>query len=356
MPVSEYVQACLYDSADGFYMRPKGGRAGGAVGHFVTSPELGPLFGAVLAQALDSWWIELGEPVPFTVIDWGAGPGTLARLLLAAEPTCLTAGALRLVLVELSTPQRALHPKHPQVISASVVSDVLPRRAPKVSKGVVLANELLDNLPFDIVQRSSHGWEELRVTASGQTDRFALTATPATEELLSNLPHIEAEDGAIIPIQQIAQRWVKEAHRLLGAGRIVVFDYGATTAELARRSLTPTSASSPENWDRDLGWLRTHRHHQDNASWLHDPGSCDITSDVAFDQMQAEYTAAICSQAEFLHRHGIEDLVEEGRIVWSQRAAAGDLEALTARSRIKEAEALTDPDGMGAFTTLTWIV
>ncbi|MCY4663057.1 MAG: hypothetical protein OXC00_00165, partial [Acidimicrobiaceae bacterium] len=69
IPVSEYVEACLYDPAGGFYMRPGGGRAGGRSGHFLTAPEVGPLFGAVLARALDGWWAELGEPEPFTVID-----------------------------------------------------------------------------------------------------------------------------------------------------------------------------------------------------------------------------------------------------------------------------------------------
>ena len=149
IPVSEYVDACLYDPDGGFYMRPGGGRAGGRAGHFLTAPEVGPLFGAVLARALDSWWAELGEPERFTVVDWGAGPGTLARSVLAAEPACMAAGALRLVLVDVSPAQRALHPDHPIVTSAARVSDALPQGVPA---GVVVANELLDNLPFDVVR------------------------------------------------------------------------------------------------------------------------------------------------------------------------------------------------------------
>ena len=34
IPVSQYVQACLYDSDDGFYMRDGCGRAGGSSGDF----------------------------------------------------------------------------------------------------------------------------------------------------------------------------------------------------------------------------------------------------------------------------------------------------------------------------------
>ena len=60
------------------------------------------------------------------------------------------------------------------------------------------------------------------------------------------------------------------------------------------------------------------------------------------------------SQADFLRAHGLDDLVAEGRRVWAERAHLGDLEALQARSRVSEAEALTDPTGLGAFRVLEW--
>ena len=72
----------------------------GRRGDFITSPEVGPLFGAVVARALDTWWREVGEPDPFVVVEAGAGPGTLCRTVLAASPAC--APALRYVLVERS--------------------------------------------------------------------------------------------------------------------------------------------------------------------------------------------------------------------------------------------------------------
>ena len=346
MPVSEYVEACLYDTDGGFYMRSGRGRAGGRSGHFLTAPEVGPLFGAVLARALDAWWAGLGEPDPFTVIDWGAGPGTLARSVLAAEPGCMAAGALRLVLVELSPAQRALHLEHPIVTSAARVSEALPQGAPA---GVVVANELLDNLPFDIARRTEDGWEELRVTVQGGTGRggFGLAAVPPPAEF-ADLPDVAV--GARIPVQRAARQWVAAAHEVLGAGWIVALDYGADTPVLAGRA---GSSGAP---GAGMGWLRTHRHHQGGSSWLAEPGSCDISADVALDQVQADHRAEVCTQAEFLRAHGLEALAAEGRAVWAERAGMGDLDALRARSRIGEAEALLDPAGMGAFNALVWTV
>ena len=104
LPFEAFMEAALYDETEGFYATTGGA---GRRGDFLTSPEVGPLFGAVLARALDQWWKELGRPDPFVVVEAGAGPATLARSVLAAQPAC--GPALRYVLVERSAVQRARH-------------------------------------------------------------------------------------------------------------------------------------------------------------------------------------------------------------------------------------------------------
>src|SRR3954454_6667488 len=97
----QYMRIALYGD-HGFYNT---GGSAGRRGDFITSPEVGPLFGAVMARALDAWWREAGSPDTFVVVEAGAGVGTLARAVLAADPTC--APALRYVLVERSDRLRA---------------------------------------------------------------------------------------------------------------------------------------------------------------------------------------------------------------------------------------------------------
>jgi len=73
---------------------------------------------------------------------------------------------------------------------------------------------------------------------------------------------------------------------------------------------------------------------------------------VQLDQLPSPDT--ILTQADFLKSHGIDVLVEEGRIAWDKAASSPDVAAMTMRSRVREAEALLDATGLGAFSVAQW--
>ena len=83
IPVSEYVTAALYDEREGFYQA--GGQAGRG-GDFLTSVEVGPLFGAVVARAIDTWWRGFGCPQRFCVYEWGPDRARWPARLLPLNP------------------------------------------------------------------------------------------------------------------------------------------------------------------------------------------------------------------------------------------------------------------------------
>ena len=84
------------------------------------------------------------------------------------------------------------------------------------------------------------------------------------------------------------------------------------------------------------------------------PAQQDVTAQVCLDQLPEADT--VRTQAQFLQRWGIDELVEEGRAAWAAAAAAPDLAALRMRSRIREAESLLDESGLGSFYALEWTV
>jgi len=323
-PLSAVLDEALYATGRGFY--ETGGRAGRR-GDFLTSPEVGPLFGAVIARALDRWWDALGRPDPFVVVDAGAGPGTLARTVAQATPDCWS--STRYVLVERSAAQRAGHP-------IGVPFQSMETLPPAPFDGVILANELLDNLPFDLAVWDG-GWREAWIDAGGRE-----VLVPFVDGVPPCLP-LEAPHGARAPLQRAAGLWLADALGRIRRGRVVVFDYASTTAALVHRP-----------W-RD--WLRTYRGHERGVHYLRELGSQDITCEVALDQLAAVAEPdAVRTQAQWLRFHGIDGLVEAGRQAWEAGAARGDLAALRGRSAVREAEALLDPTGLGAFSAVEWIV
>lgn len=359
MPFAEYLEMALYDPGGGFYAG--GGRAGRG-GDFLTSPEVGPLFAAVVARALDTWWDGLGRPDPYVVVEAGAGVGTLAAGVLAAAPRC--GPALRYVLVErsaalrarqattleLAPPAWALGPAHPgdddfgvpaTGLGSGPVATALAELPATSSTGVVLANELLDNLRFSLLVRSDDSWSEVRV--GEDAGRLVEVLVPAASALAAEADVLApgAPEGGRVPIQHAAGDWLRAALATLERGRVVVVDYADTTASMAGRP-----------WS---DWLRTYRGHARGGHPLGAPGESDITCEVAVDQLaRVRPPDAHRSQAGFLTAHGLTVLVDEARAAWQARAAIGDLEALRARSRTHEAAALTDPTGLGAFTVLEW--
>ena len=364
----------MYDPEHGFFAG--GGGAAGREGDFLTSPEVGPLFADVIARALDRWWHEIGRPDPFVVVEAGAGAGTLAAGVLAAAGEC--AGAMRYVLVERSERLRARQatrlalespagvlgpsaghdddapgapgsgPGAPPSAAVDVgrlgpVATSLAELPAERVRGVVLANELLDNLPFDLLQRRGGAWLEVRVGAAG--DRFTEVPVPARPELAAEADRLapDAPDGARIPLQLAARQWLREALAVVERGRVVVIDYADTTPSLARRP-----------WSE---WVRTYVAHARGGLPLDRPGAQDVTCELAVDQLERlRATDADRSQAEFLEDHGIGDLAAAARQRWSEGAAAGSLDALKARSRLSEAAALLDPTGLGGYRVLEWVV
>jgi SAM-dependent MidA family methyltransferase len=328
----------------------------------VTSPEVGPLFGACVARALDRWWRDLGEPDPYLVMEAGAGSGRLCREVLRAGPDC--AGALRYVMVErspsLRAAQRELLTVEPFEHALGPAGPGLDEGAPKpvgdsgpiVSaleelpalsvNGVILANELLDNLPFDLVERGPSGWTEIRVGVS-EAGTLHEVPVPAAEELVAWLGDLDPPVGTRLPAQRAVEAWIDDCAHRLHRGVVLLLDYAAELEELTARA---------------GGWLRTYRAHERGGDALTDPGSRDITCDVLLPHLRraarrAGLTiAAETDQAGWLRSLGLDELVAEGRAAWEAGAARGDLAALAGRSRVTEAAALTDPAGLGAHTVL----
>jgi len=208
--------------------------------------------------------------------------------------------------------------------------DALPQRA---LRGVVLANEVADALPFQCFAKRSDGFEELGVSLD-HSGAPQWSARPASAALRGELERIDASlaqpfaAGFRGELCLRLEPWIAGLAGALESGAVLLFDYGLGRDELYH----------PQ---RDSGTLRCHfRHRAHDDPFLH-PGLQDITAWVDFTRLAEAAAAAdlevagYCTQAAFLLGGGID----------AELARAGD--ALERARLASEARQLLLPGEMG---------
>jgi SAM-dependent MidA family methyltransferase len=201
--------------------------------------------------------------------------------------------------------------------------------------GVILANELLDNLPFRLFVFDG-AWMEAFVAQ--MPDGAFVEVLHKPTDLPAVLPQ-NAALGSRVPIQDAACAWVSNALLLIERGSLLLFDYCTdTTAEVAAMP-----------WRE---WLRTYKDHERGGHYLLEPGSQDITAQVVLDQLPTGFNAM--TQAQFLQQWGIDELVLEGNAYWENLSGAPDVAAIKMRSRGTERAELLDNYGLGNTIALDW--
>jgi SAM-dependent MidA family methyltransferase len=307
IPLPRYLEICLYTPGLGYYSGPLAKL--GAAGDFVTAPEVSPLFGRCVARQCREVLDTLGGGV---VLEVGAGTGALAAdvLLALGELGCLPR---RYLVLEVSADLRARQ------------AETLARRAPGLRDrvewidrlptgpitGVILANEVLDAIPFHRVRREAGGLVELWVTLSDAQLAWAARA-PSDPRLPVTLAAIESETGEPLPqgyeteIAPAREAWIRTLAGSLGRGLLLLSDYG-----FARREYY-----HPQ---RTAGTLACHYRHRMHADPLALPGLQDVTAHVDFTAVaragvEAGLTlAGFVSQADFLIATGmLDDLAAAG--------------------------------------------
>lgn len=329
LPFEEFMRLALYDSEDGFFAA--GALRSEKAGDFLTSPEVSSLFGETLAELVRRRQAQIGDP--FRFVEVAAGSGSLLRPLLQAVSVEAWA-------VEVSPPARS---RLAEIVGRErVVTDL--GAVPGPLRGVVLANELIDNLPMAIAQLGAEGWRERWV--GRDDDALAFIDAEPRPEVVNWLERFAGpvDQGGWVEVQMEAGSWVKAALSRLEEGSLVVFDYGDTAENLAPR--------------RRDGTLRTYRSHHLGPHPLDEPGATDITADVNFTALVAAAEEAgaevgLHRQDDFLGELGLRERISELRHRELELARAGnEMERLRVRTVRTEAETLMHPRGLGDFRVM----
>lgn len=357
----DFVELALYHPELGYYNRPQAEL--GREGDFYTSPQVGPVFGWTMGRAIANQFLKedyfcgilrskARGTEPISIVEFGAGKGFLAWDVMEyfkyQHPEWLE--QIQYVLVEQSAAFRRHQEKlfgQDPVIRQRIrwtVAEELPK-----FRGIVLANEFVDALPFHRIVLTREGFREIFVNfnESGFCEILGPLSTPRLEQLVEDVvKDFEKQCGVPWPVGQPmeisvdALDWVASLTQWLERGQVILIDYGDAAGKL-------------HSVPRFQGTVKAFFKHQIHDRLFDHIGEQDLTSDVNFSLL---VTAAknhgfvgcqLTTQADFLQKNEILKVVED-------RSQALHLDDETARDARRQILNLILPEMMGTrFKVLT---
>ncbi|MDB9321143.1 class I SAM-dependent methyltransferase [Nodularia spumigena CS-586/05] len=279
---AEFMDLALYHPEHGYYSS-HAVKIGFQGSDFFTSPHLGADFGELLAEQFWQMWDILARPVPFSLVEMGAGQGLLAMHILNYSglhyPDFFA--ALDYVIVEKSPGFQQEQQQRLQDFSVRWCSlEDIPTDS---ITGCFFSNELVDALPVHQFILTDGKMHEVYVT-TGKDDSEPLflevTGEPSTPELQKYLDLVEIdltargyEDGYRSEINLAAGEWLSIVADRLHRGYVLTIDYGYP----ADRYYNPRRSQG------SLQCYYNHRHH-DNP--YINVGMQDITAHVDFTALE----------------------------------------------------------------------
>ena len=191
---AEYMEACLYHPQCGYYAKAEQN----ARRDYITSADVTPVFGRLLARQFHEMWVLLERPETFWLVEAGAGIGELAKQILdfAAESLPEFYAALRYVAVERSAARRAAQVKSLETHTANGHFSSIAELPDEILCGCIFSNELFDAFAVHRVVQENGDLREVYVArgTSGFGDELGPLSSTVITEYLAAIDIVLRED------------------------------------------------------------------------------------------------------------------------------------------------------------------
>lgn len=266
----------------------------GVDGDFITAPEISQMFGELLGMWIADYWIKMGEPSRFTLLECGPGRGTLmADILRTFKFVPGVSEAVQVVLLETSESLIQKQKNTLQEFEIEHISSIHDFDGEQPV--VIIGNEFLDALPIDHYEYSDGKWQQKQIISKGDSYAYVNDGEDYTSDLELYLEaRSEPSAGDMLEVSPAREAFIQECSEIIKnqGGAILFIDYGY---------VEPAFGESFQA-------LQNHKF----VDVLHEPGECDLTSHVDFFTLKEvmkeeglDVYGAI-TQGEFLNRLGLQ--------------------------------------------------
>ena len=321
---AEFMDIALYWPGKGYYTSEN--VRWGKDGDYLTSIDVSPVFGRLLAYQINEMWQNLGSPPQFSIIEIGAGREELSFHIRDTIKKLFQEfyKAVDFQLVDVN-------PIHIQKLEErtsfhSSIEDIKPGIT-----GCIISNELIDAFPVHRVVEMD-GLKEIYVgyEDAGFMEIRGELSTSGLNDYLEKIG-IKLEQGQKAEINLKALDWIKSIGALLKKGFVITVDYGLPARELFRHNRN--------------GNLLCYYMHTMNNNPFHQIGYQDITAKVDFTSLAAAGMDAGLEVTGFTTQfHFFMGIGALGEFKEVEELNMGNLDAFQWNQGIKE---LMLPGGMG---------
>ncbi|WP_009631212.1 class I SAM-dependent methyltransferase [Synechocystis sp. PCC 7509] len=340
---AEFMELALYHSQYGYYTTKAVDI--GAQGDFFTSPHLGKDFGELLAVQFAQMWDIMGQPVPFTLVEMGAGQGILAVDILKYLYKHYREffNALQYVIVEVSPGLKQQQQQLLQGVADKVKWCSLEEIPANSIIGCFFSNELVDAMPINLFSLQDGKLGEIYITLAEDDSFIEVCNAPSTPKIAEyfdlvgvNLAQLAGNYRSEINLA--ALEWLSTISQKLQQGYLLTIDYGYTAA----RYYNPM---------RSQGTLQCYYRHQYHNNPYINIGEQDITAHVDFTALDlwgdrcGLQKVGFTQQGLFLMALGLGE-----RIAAISTDNANNLSQLLQRR--ETLHQLINPQGLGGFGVL----
>lgn len=285
----KFMEICLYESNIGYYEKYE--HSPGKTGDYITSVNVGPLFGYLLAFRIKTWLYEIIDKQKNTdeiyIMEAGADKGVLASDILKWFQTYdrMIFDRLKYVILEPSDVRKGWQKNTLISFSDKILwynsseeafqSIRNRRRGDNGINAVILSNELLDSFPIHKLSWDAEGGRWLELCVSTDDNKLKFVKVAPSQNCIEYLNKIDRDvldtipDGFVLEIPIKAINWWANAASHLNCGKLLTIDYGYISQDLVN-PLFPK------------GTFRGYKSHHICDDVLNNIGDMDLTADVNF--------------------------------------------------------------------------